>query len=590
MGSAASAARRLTLALLGVSALAACTTTPPPPLVTTGQQGVPTKVIDLNEVLVGVDRLARGFNPHALADQSVATTALATLILPSAFRTGPDGVPRPDPAVLNSAQVTKSEPFTVTYSLRKDASWSDGGPIAAEDFDYLWRQMTTQPGTVNPAGYRLISNVVSKDSGKTVEVVFSKPYPGWRSLFRNLLPAHLLKDAFGGWNAVLDTSFPASGGRFAIRQIDLARGEVVLERNDRYWGTPATLGRIVLRRTDTAGITAALRSGNDQLAVITPDQAAMEQLSALGEVAKLTTMPRGSTVQLLLRPVSPVLADVRMRTALVSLIDRNALIASGTGNGPAAALRADAQVYGPAQVGYGATMPGDTPSAKPDHGRADALLHELGYRKDGAGKWAREGRPLSITIGAPTDREPYASLAGLIRRQLAEFGIDAKVTNSVGDQLFGEMLPSTPPTATSAATSSTSAAPTSTTGVPTTDAGVVDLAVVPQVIDGDPATVLASSFGCPAQSAEPLSVPANPAGFCDRTLQPVIDSALTGAAPLAQVLPGIEATLWQQVVAVPLFQSADVLATGAQVTGVDPGPAFAGPFTTANTWKRVPPK
>ncbi|MGO1055032.1 ABC transporter family substrate-binding protein [Crossiella sp. CA198] len=589
MGSAASRTRRCAFVLLGVSVLAACTSTPPPPLVTSGAQGAPTKVIDVNEVLVGVDRLARGFNPHVLADQSVATTALATLILPSAFRPGPDGVPRPDPAVLNSAQVTKSEPFTVTYSLRKDASWSDGGPIAAEDFDYLWRQMTTQPGTVNPAGYRLISNVVSRDSGKTVEVVFSKPYPGWRSLFRNLLPAHLLKDAFGGWNAVLDTSFPASGGRFSIRQLDLVRGEVALERNDRYWGTPATLGRIVLRRTDVPGLTGALRSGNDQLLVLTPDQAAMEQLAALGPVAKLTTIPRGSTVQLLLRPVSPVLADVRMRTALVSVIDRNALIAAGTGNGPAASQRADAQVYGPVQAGYAPTMPADSPAARPDHGRADALLTELGYRRDAAGKWAREGRPLGITIGAPTDREPYASLAGLIRRQLADFGIDAKITNSGGDQLFGEMLPSTPPTATSttAPSSSTSAPPTSATGTPSVDAGVVDLAVVPQVVDGDPATVLASGFGCPAVQTDP---PANPAGFCDRTLQPVIDSALTGAAPLAQVLPGIETTLWQQVIAVPLFQLADVLATGTEVTGVDPGPPFAGPFTTANTWKRNLPK
>ncbi|MBP2476436.1 ABC-type transport system substrate-binding protein [Crossiella equi] len=588
MGSAATTTR-LASVLLGLGLLAACTTAPPPPLVTSGQQGVPTKVIDINEILVGVDRLTRGFNPHTLADQSPVTTALASLILPSAFRTGPDGVPRPDPALLNSAQVTKSEPFTVTYSLRKDASWSDGGPIAAEDFDYLWRQMNTQPGTVNPAGYRLISNVVSRDSGKTVEVVFSKPYPGWRSLFRNLLPAHLLKDAFGGWNAVADQSFPASGGRFTIRQLDLARGEVTLERNDRYWGTPATLGRIVIRRADTEGLTSALRSGNNQLALLTPDQVTYDALRALSPAPPLTTLPRGSTVQLLLRPVSPVLADVRMRTALVSYLDRNALIASATGNGPSAGLRADAQLFAPGQPGYAPTMPPDTPSARPDPGRADALLRELGYQRDEAGKWKREGVPLGITIGAPTDREPYASLANQIRRVLAEAGVDARVTSTGGDQLFGELLPSTAPTGTSTTTTTTTG-PTSTTGVPATDTGVVDLAVVPQVVDGDPATVLASSFGCPVRQGDNPPGPGNPAGFCDRTLQPVIDSALTGAAPLSQVLPGIETTLWQQVVAVPLYEPADVLVSGPDVSGVDPGPLFAGPFSSAHLWKRSLPK
>ena len=49
-----------------------------------------------------------------------------------------------------SAEVTKAEPYTVTYRLRGDASWSDSAPIAAEDFVYLWEHMRDAPGVVDP--------------------------------------------------------------------------------------------------------------------------------------------------------------------------------------------------------------------------------------------------------------------------------------------------------------------------------------------------------------------------------------------------------------------------------------------------------
>lgn len=60
-----------------------------------------------------------------------------------------------DPTLLVSAQVTNQNPFTVTYKIRPEASWTDNAPpIAADDFWYLWRQMVSQPGVVDPpAGY-----------------------------------------------------------------------------------------------------------------------------------------------------------------------------------------------------------------------------------------------------------------------------------------------------------------------------------------------------------------------------------------------------------------------------------------------------
>jgi hypothetical protein len=61
-------------------------------------------------------------------------------------------------------------------------------------------------------------------------------------------------------------------------------------------------------------------------------------------------------------------------------------------------------------------------------------------------------------------------------------------------------------------------------------------------------------------------------------------SALTGDQPLPEALADIESALWSQAVEIPLFQLANELAVGSQVTGVTTGPPFAGPFFAAAGW------
>jgi ABC-type transport system substrate-binding protein len=136
------------------AALAACTVDPLP-LVPNSQ--APSSLVSpapVREVVVGVDRLAGGFNPHTLADLTPMATAIAGLLLPSAFHQTADGQWVIDHTLLTAAQVSATEPFTVTYRIRRDAQWSDTAPIAAEDFGYLAEQMRTQPGVVDSRGWQ----------------------------------------------------------------------------------------------------------------------------------------------------------------------------------------------------------------------------------------------------------------------------------------------------------------------------------------------------------------------------------------------------------------------------------------------------
>lgn len=561
--------------------LTACTESPPPPLVSAGPSTVtPTKPSDPTQLVVGVDSVKGGYNPHLLANQTMVTRALSELVLPSVFHTGPDGLPLLDRSLMVSAEVTKADPYTVTYTVQPQAAWGDGAPIAAEDFAYLWQNMRSQPGVIDPAGYRLISGVSARDGGRVADVTFSQPYPGWRSLFDDLLPAHVLKDAPGGWTGALSETFPAAGGPFSIRNIDQDRGEIVLQRNDRYWGRSTTLQQIVLRQAGQADLISALKSGDDQLAVLNPGDSTMHALTDLGKLVNLTTVPDPVVVQVLLRQSSSRLSDPTLRAAVFAAIDRDALISIGSGGGPSASLRADSLVFAPSQPDFKPSLPAGVGVRNP--GAVDQLMTQLGYTKTN-GTWLKDGVPLNLVIGAPNDRAPYSQLAGVLQQQLASAGIGATILNTSGDQLFGQVLP-----ATTTATTGTSSSVT-----PANDQGndadnSVDIAIVPQAVGGDPASVLAASFGCRGALPDGTTAlpAANPDGFCDRGLQPTIDAALTGAMSLSDALATIEPALWQQHVAMPLFQLADVLATGAEITGVNGGPPLVGPFAGAPTWRR----
>lgn len=575
---------RRAVPLLVVSLVAAgllSCTDDPPPVVPQGQAPpVPTQREPREEIVIGVDDLGGGFNPHTLADLTPTGRAVAGLLLPSAFRQQADGSWRLDRTLLSSALVTSTDPFTVTYQIRQDAAWSDTAPIAAEDFVYLAEQMRSQPGVINSAGYQLIDQVVSRNGGKTVQVQFRAPYPGWRTLFRHLLPAHLLKDAPGGFADALDKSVPVSGGPFVLTSADPARRELVLARNDRYWADPARADRLVLRELPPGELAASLRSGAVQAALFGRPDTTTDYLLDRAGVSQRTVLPQASAAHAILRPAAEPLDEEPVRTAVAAALDRTALIATGTASGPSAELVTDAQVLAPSQPGYEPTAPESGPPVEPDAGTVVAQLIDAGYARVPQG-WERNGELLELVVAAPENRDPYPTLAARVAAQLRMLGIKVRLITPPADELYGTLL--NPEVADAAAIGRAAGSGGGGTGRTT---GPVHIAMVPQPAGADPATVLASAHGCPlvVPAGVPMA-PGNVAGVCDPALQQRIGNALTGTAPVDAALSAVEPVLWDRLVAVPLFQHSSVLVTVPELRGVAPQPLLEGPLNGAADWR-----
>src|SRR5215208_4659201 len=367
------------------------TTTPPPPRAT--------------QIIMAIDSIGPGFNPHLLSDQSPVNAAISSLVLPSSFRPVPDPVSPTgsrwelDTTLLDSAEVTNQSPFTVTYKIRPEAQWTDNAPIAADDYWYLWRQMVSHPGVVDPAGYDLITGVQSVEGGKTAVVTFSQPYPAWRELFNDILPAHIVKDVPGGFAAGLVRALPVTGGQFRVETIDPQRDEILLTRNDRYWSAPAKPDHVLFRRGGApAALADSIRNGDTQVAQVHGGAAAFAQLSAIPDVrtSRIVT-PR--VMQLTMRGQQPKLADSQVRKAILGLLDVDLLAAVGAGSDNTVTL-AQALVRSPSDPGYVPTAP---PQMTKD--AAFALLTQAGY-KIATGTTATvvptPGNPPTVTEGSIT--------------------------------------------------------------------------------------------------------------------------------------------------------------------------------------------
>ncbi len=610
---------------------------PPPPPVPTEQR----------QLVVAVDDLGPGFNPHLLSDLSPVSAAVASLVLPSVFRPGPDGTPTLDTTVASSAKVVSTAPFTVSYELSLTASWSDNTPIAAEDFVYLWERMRREPGVVDAAGYQLITDVRSRAGGKAVDVVFSRAYPQWQRLFSHLLPASLLKNAPRSWSSALAESIPVSGGPFQLTAVDRDRGQLVLSRNDHYWDTPAVLDSLVLRRSDPTGMLDGLRSGSLPVALAWPNEAGLTALRQLATpapgaapatppAARLQSVAQPMVVQLGLRTDAGVFTDQRIRRAVAAMLDRDALIAVGTGNG-AGGVRADSQLLAPTTSGYRPTLPAGAPS-RPDPKLAETLLADAGYQRDATGRWTLLGTPLRITIGTPAGRLRFAEVAEETRRQLAAAGVDAQVVSPPGSVLYTEPVlppapaPAGPPAGAAPSapvppgpapapaisapgtavpvvpaggaspgaspgevalppTAPSSGAPSSAVIEPAPAGTLVDLEVLPRQVGGDLAAEAVSAFGCPPGMAGVDRPARNATGFCSADLQPVLDAALSTGLTAEQAAAVIDPVLWRQLPTIPLFQVVTTLAStpeGDRATGgIGPGPLLLGPIASAPDWRPV---
>ncbi len=561
------------LAVAALLVVAGCTPPGlPAPIAPTASASASGVAPPPDTLTVGVDQAPAGFNPHALADYSAAAQAVAGLVLPSAFTVDAAGNRVLSADLLESAQIVTQTPFTVSYRLNRAAAWSDGTPISAEDFSYLRDAMTAQPGTVDPAGYRLISAIRSVDAGKTVDVQFTQPVADWETLFSPLVPAHIMKDSPSGWAGALSTGIPVSGNRYKMIDLDTTTGEVTLARNDKFWGSQPGPASVVLRVGSSAALLAALNRGDIQAALLSP--ATAQALPA----PRRTAVRAPGAVSLVFDTRAGPTADRDVRTAIGLGLDgdrlRADLVGSGGGSDAASALSVlpvSSQVSLPpstsAATGSADWGGGDTEAAT-------AALQQAGYRRAGV-YLTKAGSPLRLTLQFLSTDPRLAATALDIQQQLGQVGIEVDLAPldtplALVDRALG---------LTTQATS-----------------GGMSLLFVTR--GSSDALAAGSAFGCPSTTAPnsgqtsrtptptPSGTGGNLSGYCAQDLDLVMAQAIGSEAGTG--LSRVDNRLWSDLPVIPIGTPVTTFAVGAGLTAViaaaGPGWTWTGPLAGLPSW------
>jgi peptide/nickel transport system substrate-binding protein len=391
------------------------------------------------------DQEPTGFNNNTAKDNGTSVANATRNVFPVAFNLTPDFKVEMNKDLLDSAEQTSENPQTVVYKIKPAAVWSDGVPVSADDWIYLWKHLNGSDPKDQAAattGYDQIKSVTGSDNGKTVTVVFKTPFRDWKSLWASgtyILPAHYMEKVPGGWLNGLDKNpqnIP-SAGWFKLQ--NWTQGEsLTLVRNDKYWGPKAHLDSVVFRfLPESTTQPAALQNNEVDLIYPQPQLDQVQQVKALPDVTSQINF--GPTFEhFTLNFKNEHLANLKVRQALATGLNQQELVDRTVKQFSDQAKPLGNRIFLTNQPEYQDHF---GQYGKGDVAGAQKLLEEAGYTKGADGIYAKDGKKLSLRISTTAGNQLRETQEELFQAQMKKVGIDIKIVNADNRKFFGEWCP-----------------------------------------------------------------------------------------------------------------------------------------------------
>jgi peptide/nickel transport system substrate-binding protein len=368
-----------------------------------------------------IDSMPPNFNYSQLDGTENNNSQVISALMPGVFDSDESGTPVWNHDTLASEPQMVPEPMqVVTYRINPKAAWYDGTPITWEDFYWQWRANNGSNSAYQVAstsGYDQVEAVKHGNDDREVVVVFRKHYADWQALFNPLYPASTNRDPEvfnNGWrNRPLTTAGP-----FRLEGINPTSKTITLVRNEKWWGSPAKLDRIVFRVIDADAQIDALANAEIDAMDIGPDA---NKFSRAQEIEGLDLRMAGGPNfrHLTINGTSPNLQDVRVRKALAMAISREAIARALLAPLGLKAVPLDNHIFMMNQAGYQSNA-GEVGTYNPE--RAKQLLDEAGWKMEGNIR-KKDGRPLEIIAVIPSAVATSKQETELILNMLAQVGV-----------------------------------------------------------------------------------------------------------------------------------------------------------------------
>ncbi len=346
-----------------------------------------------NEITVGIAQdLDDSLDPH------LAVAAGTKEVMFNVF----EGLMKPTstgdltPAVAESYTVSEDR-LTYTFTLREGVKFHNGDEVTAEDVVYsISRCADTTDGTPLVEAFSVIQSVEAVDA-RTVAITITEPSNEFISYMTTaILPADYDQQ---------DTA-PVGTGPFKFVS-RAAQDNIVLEKFDEYWGTPAYLDKVTFKIMENAdSLVMSLQSGAIDLC----SHLTSTQVAQLGDDFYVAEGTMNLVQALYLNNAEKPFDDVRVRQALCYAVDKQGIIDlafDGYGSPIGSSMYpAFGKYFDESLTNY----------YTKDVEKAKSLLADAGYPNG-----------FEMTITVPSNYQPHIDTAQVLVEQLKEIGVTAKI-------------------------------------------------------------------------------------------------------------------------------------------------------------------
>ncbi|MFI8292546.1 ABC transporter substrate-binding protein [Streptomyces sp. ms191] len=344
---------------------------------------------------------------------------------------------------LATSWTSSPDKLTWTYTIRKDSKWSDGQQATAEDAAWTFTKMMTDENAATANG-SFTSNFrkVSAPDPQTLVIELKKPQATMTALDVPIVPKHVWEKVgdFSKFNN--DKQFPIVGnGPYVITDFKVDQ-YIKLKPNKSFWRGAPKFDELVFKYyKDGDAAVAALQKGEVSFVPnLTPAQA--DALKTAKNI-KVNDAPGRRFFAIATNPGArskdgktfgnghPALLDPAVRKALFLAVDRTAIV-DKVFQGHAV----EGEGYIPPRFGSYFWKPEGAQKLAYDPAKAEQVLDQAGYRKNGAGKRVgKDGRPLDFRILCHATDPNDKAIGKYLQEWWGKLGIGLKVEclDSVSD-------------------------------------------------------------------------------------------------------------------------------------------------------------
>ncbi len=366
--------------------------------------------------------------PHVSSD--VYQSLLESFVIQTLADRDPDTLEW-KPLIAESWAISE-DGLTITFEMRRDAKFSDGSPVTANDVVYSYN-LIMNPKIAAPRSRAYYEKLESVKKDGDYRVIFKLRDPYFKSF------------DFCGGMAIMSEKFYSQftpeeynelpGLLFGSGPYKLSEdpklwapgsGKIELVRNDQYWGVEPAIDRLVFREItdDTARLTTFTNGELDRYGATPEQYLSLKNNQSLLEQANMYEFETVNTGyryiawnQVADNGEPSRFADTRVRQAMTMLTNR-----------PEMCQRLMVGLATPATGPFHRKGNQDSPNVTPwpyDPERAKALLKEAGYEdRDGDGVIeSADGKPFTFRMIYPASSANYQEMVFYLRDAYARAGI-----------------------------------------------------------------------------------------------------------------------------------------------------------------------